>query len=214
MIGIMKIHMKHYLFYPPLFLALISYYWLTTRDSLHINIAIMNSIFIYFVSVIPAVMIEIRDEANHGYAFLGTLPVTVREIVTAKFILVLACVAVLVLYNFVLFTFFDSTPEMLATCRSVILLNASLSLIITGIMFLVIFRFGAMVFLVLSGVVLLLFNMLGLVAFKTLPAHRGLLSGFNISVEGYGWVVIVCSALAAYYGLMRLAVRIKSARSG
>lgn len=214
MIGIMKMHLRYYLFYPPLFLAWITYYWLTTRDILHINIAIMNSIFIYFVSLVPASIVETKDETNHGYAFLETLPVTVREIVSAKFLLVFLCVAVLVLYNFVLFAFFESTPETLNACRSVVLVNASLSLVLAGIMFLVIFRFGATVFLVLAGVVLLLFNLLGLVAFKTFNSGRDLLSGLDISVEGAGWMVIVFFGLAAYYGLMRLAVRIKTAGSG
>lgn len=214
MIGIIKMHLKYYLFYPPLFLAVIAYYWLTTRDSLHINIAIMNSIVIYFMSIIPAAIIETRDETNHGYDFLETLPVTVREIVTAKFVLAFLCVVFLVLYNFVLFTFFESTPEMLNTCRSIVGVNASLGLVIVGIMFLVIFRFGVTVFLVLAGVVLLLFNVLGLVAFKTVQSRRGLMPDLDISVEGVGWVVIVCFGLAAYYGLMRLAVRIKKARIG
>ena len=121
MTGIIKINLRYYLIYPPFILAWLAYYWLTTRDVLHINIAVMNSIVIYFMSIMPAAIIETRDETNHGYEFLETLPVTVREIVTAKFLLVFLCVAALVLYNFVLFAFFESTPEMLNTCRSTVM---------------------------------------------------------------------------------------------
>lgn len=215
MLGIIRKNLIYHILYPIPLIGYVTYYFLDSREVLDINIATILGSFSYFILLVPAMMSEGHEGKSNGYMFLSTLPVTIREIVAAKFILVLGSAVLYVSYSFFFFTLFESSPEMMAASRALIMMNALICILLSGILYSIVFMLGVQMFLVFIGVILLAFNILGLVAAKTnlIPAvPRGTIPEFFGRLAGINWYLAALIGLAAYYGLMEVAVRIKERR--
>ncbi len=71
---------------------------------------------------------EQYEEKHHGYVFLSTLPISVREIVFAKFLRVLIAEILLIGMAITFISFSPGQPDQLVVARSWILLNGLLAL--------------------------------------------------------------------------------------
>jgi hypothetical protein len=213
-LGIMKKNSAFYLVYTLFFLAVPVVMWYSTLDRLRTPVAVLNSFFMFFAVVVPALSAEIVEEKYKSYAFLMTLPLRLETVVRAKMALPVIAVAVTVAYNFILFRFFQGAPSVLADCQKIILLNASLVILLSGGVFLLMYRFNVrvlMTVLVFTGV---LFQLLGLIALRA----RGIGNIFEwpeLVVQGRpAWIFALMPlvALGLYHLIFVRAVRLKQER--
>jgi hypothetical protein len=171
MIGIIRKNAPFYLVYTLFFIAVPTVMWgLTLERGLRTPVAVLNSFFMFFAVVVPALSAEAIEEKYRSYPFLMTLPLKLETIVRAKMALPVMATALTVAYNFILFSVFESTPEVLADCIKIILMNSAVTIVLAGGVFLLMYRYNVrvlMTVLVFTGV---LFNLLGLVAFRAAGA--------------------------------------------
>jgi hypothetical protein len=154
------------------------------------------------------------SERQEAYAFLRILPVTDRRIVRAKFGLVLGFAAV---YWLVIFVFiraaWGSTPEYDGYLAWATLACAA-ALVLTGGWLIVSWRFGQNV---LTGAVMA-FVAIGILSTWFVDVKRrvraggigGITPGWLAEAPWFCHVLLVAAALAAFYGLMRLGIRVKT----
>jgi len=153
------------------------------------------------------------SERQESYAFLRTLPVTDRQVVRAKFGLALGF---LVLYWVILALLirksWGATPEY-AGYMALASLTCSFAIVLVAVWYLVSWRFGPTVLTV--GVMTLL--VVAIVASMAANMER-MIRTHGIGILAPRWlaegpwvyqVLLFAAALAAYFGLMRLAVRVK-----
>ena len=155
------------------------------------------------------------SERQESYAFLRTLPVTDRQIVRTKFGLALGFG---VIYWLILSLFirgaWGSTPEY-SGYMALVNLTCAVSLVLSGGWYIFSWRFGPSV---LTAVVMA-FVVIGILATWVVDVRR-LVGIGGIGVLAPRWlaegpwiyqIVLFAIALAAYYGLMRVAVHVKKA---
>ncbi len=214
MIGIIRKNAIYYIMYGIFLLFMSAAMWYSAMDRLRTPIAVINSFFMFFIVVVPALSAEALEEKHRGYPFLMTLPLKLETVVRAKMALPLMAVAVTVVYNLVLFQFFESSPSVLADCVKIILLNASVVIMLAGAVFLLMYRYNVrmlMMVLVFAGV---FFNFLGLIALRT----RGIGNIFEwpeMIVSGkptWIFIVFVFVSLGVYHLIFLRALRFKEER--
>ncbi len=214
MIGIIRKNATYYLMYGILLLIMSAVMWNSAMDRLRTPIAVINSFFMFFIVVIPALSAEALEEKHRGYPFLMTLPLKLETVVRAKMALPLMAIFVTVVYNLVLFQFFESSPSVLADCVKIILLNASVVIMLAGAVFLLMYRYNVrmlMMFLVFAGV---FFNLFGLIAIRS-SGIGNLFEWPEMIVSGkpaWIFIVMIFVSLGAYHLIFRRALRFKEER--
>ena len=200
--------------YGILLLIMSAVMWNSAMDRLRTPIAVINSFFMFFIVVIPALSAEALEEKHRGYPFLMTLPLKLETVVRAKMALPLMAIFVTVVYNLVLFQFFESSPSVLADCVKIILLNASVVIMLAGAVFLLMYRYNVrmlMMFLVFAGV---FFNLFGLIAIRS-SGIGNLFEWPEMIVSGkpaWIFIVMIFVSLGAYHLIFRRALRFKEER--
>lgn len=215
MIGILKKNAGFYLMYGIFFLAMSVVMWLSSFDRLRTPIAVINSFYIFFVVVVPALSAEALEEKHRGYPFLMTLPLKLETIVRTKMALPIVMVGIFVVFNLILFSrFFESTPDVLADCIKIILLNASVAIMLAGGVFLLMYRYNVrmlMMFLVFAGV---FFNLLGLLAVRT-SGIGNIFEWPEMIVTGkpvWIFILLIPVSLGIYHLAFRKALALKEER--
>jgi hypothetical protein len=215
MIGIIRKNAPFYLVYTLFFIIVPTVMWgLNMERGLRTPMAVMNSFFMFFAVVVPALSAEAIEEKYRSYPFLMTLPLKLETVVRAKMSIPVMAVALTVAYNFVLFSVFDSTPSVLADCFKIILLNSAVTLILAGAVFLLMYRFNVrvlMMVLVFTGV---LFNFLGLIVFR-MSGAANIFEWPEIIVAGRPvWVfaLLPLAAMGIYHLFFLRAVKLKQER--
>jgi len=214
MSGILRRNMTFYIVYGGFFLFIQIVMWQVSITSISPSLATIGSFYLFFMVVVPAMSAEAVEERYSAYAFLSTLPLRLETVVRAKFALPLIALAAGVAFDLYMFESIGGLPPVMRDCRNVLLFNAAAIIVVTGISFLLLYRYGAknfLVVLVFAGVAL---NLVGVVAFRAglgdwvfewLPRLVGGRSTW--------WLLAVLGAcLVVYWLLMMAAVRIKRER--
>ena len=94
------------------------------------------------ILLIAAAQCEIVEHVTHGYRFLGSLPLTAREIVRAKHALPLALVSLHVIYAGLLFAVLAPAENVRRISRAYLVLNGNLALLVAAALLFLVFRFG------------------------------------------------------------------------
>jgi hypothetical protein len=214
MIGILKKNAGYYVIYFVVLICMSLLMWHGAFDRLRTPIAVINSFFMFFMGAIPALSVEALEEKYRGYPFLMTLPLKLETVVRAKMALPVAATGVAVVFNLVLFQFFESTPSVLADCVKIILLNASIVIMLAGAVFLLMYRYNVrmlMMFLVFAGVG---FNLLGLIAVRT-SGIGNIFEWPEMIVSGkplWVFILLIPASLGIYHLAFRKAVALKEER--
>ncbi|RJR26449.1 MAG: hypothetical protein C4574_07240 [Candidatus Latescibacterota bacterium] len=215
MIGVMMKNARYWLIYAGGFFTVLNAYWIKEKRPLNMEMAVLNSFFIYFLAVAPLLAIEAVEERYRGYEFLRTLPVRMRDVVMGKYAMPLIVVAALAAGNLAMTGRFDGSPELLARYRGTILASAGVSLVIAGLAYILVYRFGVKSLMVALGAVILLLNVLGMLAVRGLiPGVGRIFRGFGSLAPGWGLYAGLVAAVAAYFALMAAAIRIRSGMKG
>ncbi len=153
---------------------------------------------------------QIEFKAN-GYRFLRTLSIRNKDIVGAKFAVVISSVFIYVVFHCIAFAFISTAPEYLNPSITVVINLGIVCLIIAGLLHLGVIKFGYMNF----GKFLLILMILGLVlpilVTSFLLPKIGL-TRYDVlnTITSLNWIFVTAAGLAVYLGLMRIAVKLEN----
>ncbi len=167
--------------------------------------------FIFWI-ILGAIWTQENLESKiNGYAFLRTLPITVRELVMSKFSVALLAIFIYELFQLLTLRLFSTPTEYIPLIRSYLVLYGGVCLIISGLFYLVLFKFG---FICISKYMFILWILLFL---SPLPVREFLAPKFNIeiidiirSAASLNWALVAVVSLIIYAGLMVAAIKAKS----
>jgi hypothetical protein len=182
--------------------------------ALHSQASYMLGFFIVAGACGAMINREFYEQTGH-YTFLRTLPVTDREIVTAKFALALFDVCLCWTLVMLGLSLFESSPGEFAVHAAYISLWCCLALVITSLWLMGIYGLG-MGKIGIPMLLLLVFVLLplSLVLDQVFEFHDTL--GFPATVYELSrlhwtvWSLLACVVLLMHYGFLRLAARIKA----
>lgn len=204
---VLRKNILFYVLYICPLLAMLTIYWSTHKSQLDSSFIILQTYWMFLLVLGSMGNSEGFESKNGAYKFLSVLPVTPREIVRAKFLLVLGGLLFVVSYNMVLFSFFTHNVRYLFALGSFQVLLGMVCLIVAGLMYAGIFRFGfTRMNFVIWGFVILVFG----VSVGTDIMWKRVNDNVNDWVnaaDSYWWYLVLIPGLAAFYGLMRLAER-------
>ena len=172
-------------------------------------------IFYMFILVSGALAtIEKNEEKQRGYHFLELLPVSDREIVAGKFILLLMVVLVLMAANLILSFTSLVPPDFRSIIRMAMVVFGWFYLMSIGVIYVAIYKMGfsrAMTLIwltVVGGVVGLVFLLSAVLKITGIKIFAIIKAAMDL--HPVLWVLIIIFSLGMYIALMEAAVRIKT----
>jgi len=210
----MKRNINSFAFYLIFVVVLIGIVAVILNNELKAAFVIISG-FLLIIQVVGGTFVNEQYEEKHkGYAFLSILPVKEGEIVAAKFLLALTANALFVGFLVFLFSLSPSPPEEIALAQSYVLFMGVICLVLAGFSYTGIFSIGYTKFAV---IVMTFLVALGLVPMLLMKSYQGrmdvLIDQLLEFFAGLNWLAIIPITLIAYFGLMALAIKIKSHRS-
>lgn len=158
--------------------------------------------------------IEKNEEKHGGYHFLARLPITDREIVMAKFILLLLVVLVLLAANLIL-SFSSLVPAKFSgIMRLVMIVFGWAYLIGIGLIYIIIYKRGytramTVVWLTfIAGMFVFIFLLQAIL--NLVDTNLSHITGLALNLHPVYWVLISLLSLGIYYLLMKIAIRVKT----
>jgi len=211
---IMKKNVNFFVFYFVIIVSLIVFLRFITGSTLSLVFVIISGILVFILVFGSTFTNEQYEEKNKGYMFLDTLPVTAREIVEAKFALVLLAVGFCVGFLVILISLSGSAPETIATARSYVLFMGVVCLILAGVNYIGIFALGFTKYLLIVGVGWLTLSLVPMIIMKTYQGRMNVLkeSVFNF-LNGIEWLTVIPLILVVYFMLMLVAAKVRHLKS-
>jgi hypothetical protein len=207
---IMKKNMNFFLFYFIIIVSLIVGLKLLTGSKLTTAFVIFSGILVFLLVFGSTFTNEQYEEKNKGYKFLDTLPVTSREIVEAKYALVLLAVVFCVGFLVILFSISGGIPETIGIARSYVLFMGVICLILAGINYIGIFALGYTKYLVIVGVGWFSLSLVPMIMIKTYQGRMNVLKETVLKFYGgIDWLIVVPLTLVVYFVLMLVAAKVR-----
>ena len=187
---------------------------LTGPRPMDLSFGYMQAIGIFWVIFASIWMSEQFEFKTSGYKFLQTLPIKNRAIVGAKFFVVFGSVFIYVVFWCIAFASISTDPEYLNPSCTAVINVGNVCLIFAGLFHLGIIKFGYLNF----GKFLLVMMILGIIfpiAVTLFLLPKMGLTRYDIldAITGVHWIFVTVAGLAVYFGLMRIAVRLKNYES-
>ena len=209
-----KLVKKNINFFLPLFIIALSvtiFLRFVAGGPLEKGFVIPSGIFIYFLTLGSIFINEQHEEKNKGYAFLASLPIDAREIVTAKFLIIFLSVFLFAGMTILQMYFPAGNPDYLNIARSFMLLNACLCLIIGAFIYIGIFSIGYTKFLIAFTSLLVIIQLIPftLAATKNREVLDSFFSKTRETLPQLNWIIILPLILILYLVLMTAAIQIK-----
>ncbi len=212
MIHLMKKFSFMYILYPVLLLGfglpLFNQDRLTGPDPLGFSFAFYLGPMIWLVLGAMWSHEQMENKTN-GYAFLRTLPIESRQIVLAKFAMVFLSVLLYIGGCCAAFAAISTNPDYLIPSCAYLVLHGDVCLVAAALLYLGIFRFGFSRFgkFVLISWACLLISHIPIRFFLLRP--KGITdSDIMQFMRSPFWIGVTILSLAAYYFLMRQAIRL------
>ena len=210
----MKKNMNFFVFYFVIIASLIVFLRLITGSELSTVFVIISGIFVFFLVFGSTFTNEQYEEKNKGYTFLDTLPVTAREIVEAKYALVLLAVGLCVGFLVILISLSGSAPETIDIARSYVLFMGVGCLIMAGVNYIGIFALGFTKFLVIVGIGWLSLAVVPTIIMKTYQGRMDALKETALNFfAGLDWLVVIPLTLVVYFVQMLVAAKVRHLKS-
>lgn len=208
---VLKKDIKFVTIYLAAVLAAVLLLLVLTGDPLATAFVLLCTVFIYFLVFGEIFINEQYEEKHHGYIFLSTLPVNIKEIVAAKFIRVFLSAFLFVGVIVLLISLSARPLEGIVMARSFILLNGVLALLLAGLAFIGLFGMGYTLFLRIALIFLVFLQLIPflLMATKKVDAF---IRGVWDFLPTINWMIAIPAGVAVYFGLMLAAIKVKSLR--
>lgn len=191
-------------------LPLLTAYWLLVPRALDHNVVFLTGAIIIILLITTLIGLEAVEAKSKGYAFLSILPVSVVQIIAARFVLIFTSAGLYIIYFFLLFRFMNATTTALRLGQAYIILTTVFGLLTTGILYILMIRFR------LAGIFRLTFNIIPILIMVALiglyEINYDAITTFDTSglleyITFINTVLFLLAGATAYFGLMLLAVR-------
>jgi hypothetical protein len=210
MFSIVKKNMAYFIGYAGVIFILTAILKITLGNEHVVPLVLISGVLIFMLVVGPVFFNEQYEEKHKGYDFLDSLPVSAREIVWAKFGLVLVTVVAIVGYLLLLFSVSKVAPNDWILVRSYILMSGVACLFFAALSFLGIFSLGYTKF---AMIVMSFFALLGFVPILIMKFYRDnmdvLIENILTFLRHVNWLAVIPLALIGYFGLMFIAIKVK-----
>jgi len=170
---------------------------------------VCNTIFVVLFS--HFLLTEQAEAKSNGYYFLKTLPLKTTEIIAGKFVLVLFIDILYVLFAVFIVGLFSKSPEFFTFWRAYIIVCAVLSLNVTAVLYIVVYKFGFgnffKILVQLLGPLCLIVMFILWFAFRDVLAQKyysQILSLFNNT----NIFIFVISGMLIFIGLMTASIKV------
>ena len=120
----------------------INYDRIHSPDPLSLSFVFYITAYIYWLVLGSVYSHEQLEHKNRGYAFLRNFPITKRDIVLAKYVLVFLSVLIFIAVQYFWLGSIFADPATAATARSYALINGGFCLVLAGWFYALLFRFG------------------------------------------------------------------------
>ncbi len=198
--------------------VLLTLYWLLVRITLDGILVIFQGLWMVLIVEGAIAGNEKSEEKTKGYEFLRTLPLTDREIVRSKFILVLLTTVFVLACNSILYLFMPGPSHLKELGPLYALICANFCLVLAGISYIIIFRFGHAAFVKFVWIATIVIMLTPILLFefvlrKTDIDFKALIETINQN----NWLIGACSTicgLAVYSSLLQAATKAKQAARG
>lgn len=154
---------------------------------------------------------EQMEAKTRAYELLRILPLKTKEVVTAKFILILLLVSAYMIGIGIFIAAIAPDAEYLNTSLRFLIVNGSLCLVISGLIYLGLFRFGFIKFgkiLFFIWILLLLSPVpINIVLFKELGLDRNQMIHW---IAGQNWWLLLLLCLLLYFFILQTAIRLRT----
>jgi hypothetical protein len=210
MLSIVKKNMVYFIGYCGFILILTAILRMALGNDQAVLLVLISGVLILMLVFGPVFFNEQYEEKHKGYDFLDSLPVSAREIVWAKFGLVLVTVVAIVGYLLLLFSISKVAPNDWILVRSYILMSGVACLFFAALSFLGIFSLGYTKF---AMIVMSFFALLGFVPILIMKFYRDnmdvLIENILTFLRHVNWLAVIPLALIGYFGLMFIAIKVK-----
>jgi len=208
---VMKKDAKFVIIYLVAVAAAVLLLWILVGDPLATAFILLCTVLIYFLVFGEIFINEQYEEKHHGYVFLSTLPVNMKEIVAAKFLRVFLSAFFLVGLIVLLISLSARPSEVIVLARSFILLNGVIALLLAGLAFIGLFGMGYTLFLRVSLIFLVFLQLIPFILMSTQKVDAVIL-GVSEFLPTIAWLIVIPAGVAVYFGLMLAAIKVKSLR--
>ncbi len=210
----MKKNINFFALYLVVVVVLVSIIGIILNNELKVMFVIISGVLTILQVIGGTFVNEQYEEKHKGYAFLSVLPVKEGEIVAAKFLLALTASALYVGFLVCLFSLSPSPPEEIALAQSYVLFMGVISLGLAGLSYAGTFSIGYTKFAVIVMSFLVALGLLPMLIMKSYKGRMDVLMDQLLKFFAeLNWLAIIPITLIAYFGLMALAIKIKSYRS-
>ncbi|MFC2168751.1 ABC-2 transporter permease [Acidobacteriota bacterium] len=206
---IMKQNFRFSMIYMALALLTVVVLKLLTGRAITSSFILLSGLLSYILVFGLIFVNEQYEEKHNGYVFLCTLPIHVRDIVFAKFLRVFCAELLLIGMTFTLFSFSAGLPDKIVVARSWIFLNGILALVLGGLVFIGLFSTSYTIFLKISLVFLVFLQLIPMILMSS-GKMQEFINGTIEFLSAINWIVWIPIGLAVYFGLMFVAVKVKT----
>jgi hypothetical protein len=218
MLRLMKKNILYFAYYAGIIMPLMITYFILVRREFSGAMVMFQGLWLILIVEGALAVNEKTEEKQRGYNFLRILPIKDKEIVQSKFLIVLLTTIVLIAINYLLYLFIPGSVHMYAIGRVVVLLSGIYALLLAGISYVIIFRFGHGAFVKFLWAVMII-SMIGpIILFESVVLKTDM--DLAIITERMGqlywlfWIAIPLCGLALFLFLFRLATRAKLTARG
>ncbi|MBT5872592.1 MAG: hypothetical protein HOH43_04160 [Candidatus Latescibacteria bacterium] len=212
MFGLMKKDLPLSALQSTVMLTMLYAYWFATYDPINTVMTIVTGGYVFALITNLMLFNESQEDKYHGYDFMKSLPISIREIVIAKFTLPLLLTAFLVLFNGIALSFLPGSTESLASARIYVLVVGVLGLLCVGLGYVGAFTVGFTVSIKIALVVLMILVFSLPVVLMEWYLTDDDLTGFQTTVLEANWLYFVLAGMVVYAGLMVTSIRLQQAR--
>lgn len=193
-----------------IFFPLLNVSWIKASEPFDFGYVFYQGSWISWIVLGSLWMQEQIEYKSKGYAFLRTLPLKKSEIVYSKFIVMFLTVLFFVGYLCTAYSIFPVPREDLALIYSYIIILGSINLLIAGLIYVGIFRYG---FHKISKIIwgVWLFMFLSPVLIKEFYLRKSDFSDLDVIkfVTGFHWILILSISLIVYFLSLQLIIKQK-----
>ena len=182
-----------------------------TGGALSPPFVILSGFLAYMLAFGIIYVIEQYEEKHHGYVFLSTLPINVREIVFSKFLRVLIAEIIFIGAAILLLSFSSASTDQLVVAHSWILLNGLIALVLGALALIGLFSTSYTTFLKISMVLLVFLQMIPLLLMSS-GKMQTFIEGTTKFLSTVNWLIWIPVGLLVYFGLMVAAIKVKTLR--
>jgi len=208
---------SYYFVQPAILIPFLTAVWLIKPRPLDTYPIFMGGMWLILAVLNGTIGGEMIEHKMKGYAFLRNLPIRDRDIVMSKFLMAGLSAGIFVLHINILFGFLTGPAHLFALGRILIPIFAGITLLLVALLYILVYSIGYSRFIKIAWAtffVAILFPILFLeFVLPRLRLDFGKIIDSIICQPWSVWVAAGIIFIAAYYGLMQLAIKAKKARA-